>query len=150
VEVRAVDPSVTWPPRQAILRPHETADGMVLVPGALHLAAFAEDGTLVGTGSVGPEPHPATPRAGDWRIRGMATSVAGRGVGAGGMVLLALLTHVREAGGLRAWCNARTPARGFYARYGFVAEGAVFDLPPIGPHVVMARAIDAAASLELK
>ena len=38
------------------------------------------------------------------------------------------------------WCNARTPARGFYERYGFVAEGEEFELPDIGPHFRMSLA----------
>jgi predicted GNAT family N-acyltransferase len=37
------------------------------------------------------------------------------------------------------WCNARVDAAGFYRRYGFEAEGGVFDLLAIGPHVVMRR-----------
>jgi hypothetical protein len=30
-------------------------------------------------------------------------------------------------------------ALGFYERLGFVAEGAEFDIDPIGPHYVMTR-----------
>jgi predicted GNAT family N-acyltransferase len=35
------------------------------------------------------------------------------------------------------WCNARTPARGFYERAGFAAVGEEFALPDIGPHFLM-------------
>jgi hypothetical protein len=40
------------------------------------------------------------------------------------------------------WCNARTPARGFYERAGFAVEGEEFELPEIGPHVLMTLALD--------
>jgi predicted GNAT family N-acyltransferase len=39
------------------------------------------------------------------------------------------------------WCNARTPAVGLYAREGFAIEGEEFELPEIGPHVVMTRSL---------
>jgi hypothetical protein len=37
------------------------------------------------------------------------------------------------------WCNARTPAAGFYGRAGFATEGEEFELPSIGPHFLMSR-----------
>ncbi|MCW2985645.1 MAG: acetyltransferase, family, partial [Conexibacter sp.] len=56
---------------------------------------------------------------------------------AGAALLAACLDHARAQGASRVWCNARTPARGFYERAGFVAEGAEFELPQIGPHFLM-------------
>ena len=41
--------------------------------------------------------------------------------------------------GVRVFCNARVPARSFYERAGFHACSEVFELPPIGPHLVMER-----------
>jgi hypothetical protein len=35
------------------------------------------------------------------------------------------------------WCNARTPAVGFYEKLGFSTIGEEFELPPIGPHYLM-------------
>jgi predicted GNAT family N-acyltransferase len=35
------------------------------------------------------------------------------------------------------WCNARTPARSLYERAGFTVASDEFELPEIGPHLVM-------------
>ena len=35
------------------------------------------------------------------------------------------------------WCNARSPAIGFYERQGWIQSGNFFDVPIIGPHIVM-------------
>jgi predicted GNAT family N-acyltransferase len=39
------------------------------------------------------------------------------------------------------WCNARTTAQGFYEKVGFEVVSDVFDIPGIGPHVVMIKYI---------
>ncbi|HET6506780.1 MAG TPA: GNAT family N-acetyltransferase [Baekduia sp.] len=138
--VRRVDPEVVRPLRQRVLRPHQTIEEQVFAgdddPRAAHFAAYPDDDDAehaIGIASITPEGGP-----GAFRVRGMATDPErGRGTGAGGALLLACLEHAREQGATRVWCNARTPARGFYERYGFVAEGAEFELPEIGPHHVM-------------
>jgi GNAT superfamily N-acetyltransferase len=143
-----VDPEVVRPLRQRVLRPHQTLAEQVFdgddAPAAAHFAAYADRGAgdePVGIASITPEPFPGAggARAGDFRVRGMATDPerGGRGTGAGGALLLACVEHARAAGGARVWCNARTPARGFYERAGFVAEGEEFALPGIGPHFLM-------------
>lgn len=143
--VLRVSPDVVRPLRQRVLRPHQTIADQVYegdgAPGAAHFAVFAEDvagGQPIGIASITPEPHPVSPAPGDWRIRGMATDPdAGRGVGAGARLLQACLDHARAEGGARVWCNARSPAVGFYARAGFTIEGDEFELPAIGPHFLM-------------
>ena len=35
------------------------------------------------------------------------------------------------------WCNARFPSIGFYERQGWIQSGAYFDVPIIGPHILM-------------
>ena len=137
VERVAVD--VVRPLRHRVLRPHQTIAEQVFDgdddPDAAHFAAFDGAGAdqVIGIASITPEGGP-----GAWRVRGMATDPEhGRGSGAGGALLMACLDHARARGGTRVWCNARTPARGFYARYGFVAEGEEFELSQIGPHFVM-------------
>jgi predicted GNAT family N-acyltransferase len=144
MQVVALNPEAVWPLRQAVLRPHQTLQEMAYpndrAPGAAHFGVRAggDDAPLLGIASVAPEPHPRTPAPGDWRIRGMATDPdAGRGVGAGALLLRACLDHARASGARRVWCNARTPVVGFYAREGFATEGDEFTLPGIGPHFVM-------------
>jgi GNAT superfamily N-acetyltransferase len=141
-QIDEVAADVVRPLRQAILRPHQGLADRVYpgdaLPGAAHFAARTDPGAApIGIASISPEPHPHTPRPGDWRIRGMATAPAARGTGVGARLLAACLAHARAQGATRVWCNARTPARGFYEREGFVVEGDEFELPSIGPHVLM-------------
>lgn len=105
-------------------------------PSAVHVGAYDGDG-LLGTGSVRQEPAPWAPAVPAWRLRGMATEPARRGEGVGALVLAALVQHCREHGGGELWCNARTPARAFYARAGFTEVGEEWVDPEIGPHVRM-------------
>lgn len=121
--------------RQAVLRPHETVEELASdePAGAFAVGAFAH-GELVAVGLVAPDGDP-----GAWRVRGMATAPHARSAGAGTQVLDALVGHAIEHGASRVWCNARTPARSFYERAGFRVISEEFELPRIGPHVVMER-----------
>lgn len=148
MRVEAVAAEDVRPLRGGVLRPGQAPEDLVY-PGddhadALHAAirdagpGGEGSGAIVGIATVAPEGHPRDPRPGDWRLRGMATAPGVRGRGLGAALLAACLHHARDRGGGRVWCNARVTAEGFYVRAGFVAEGARFELPGIGPHVVMA------------
>jgi GNAT superfamily N-acetyltransferase len=131
--VRRVPVASTRALRQAVLRPHETvaqmADGEAA--GAVAFAAF-DGGLAVAVGLVAPDGRP-----GSWRVRGMATAPEARGRGAGTAVLGALVAHAAAGGASRVWCNARVGARSLYERAGFRAASDEFELPEIGPHLVM-------------
>jgi GNAT superfamily N-acetyltransferase len=141
--IEQVPADVVRPLRQAVLRPHQTLAEQVWpgddTPGAAHFAARdpAAPDALLGIASVTPEPHPHEPRPGDWRVRGMATAPAARGLGLGAHLLAACVAHARASGAHRVWCTARSPVVGFYARAGFVPEGDEFVIPAIGPHRLM-------------
>ena len=98
--------------------------------------AFAVGGfegeELIAVGLIGPEGEP-----GQWRVRGMATAREARGRGAGGAVLAALIGHARAHGAREVWASVRTPARTLYERAGFYADSDVYEVPRIGPHVLM-------------
>jgi GNAT superfamily N-acetyltransferase len=100
-------------------------------PGAHSVGAFL-DGELVSVGLVAADGGP-----GSWRVRGMATAPDARRRGAGSAVLQALVEYALGRGATRIWCNARVPARSFYEGAGFRVVSDVFELPHIGPHVVM-------------
>lgn len=144
-EILAITAPDVRPLRQRILRPHQTAKALVYggdaAPDTLHVGAFV-DGELAGVASIfrqAPEYNVTHPAA--WRIRGMATVPEHRRSGLGSKMMESLLRHAATNGGRLAWCNARVPAIGFYSRMGFEQIGAVFELPVIGPHVVMERPI---------
>ena len=145
VEVARVDAGVTLPLRQRILRPHQTVAELAAEDDAeaVHFAAL-DGGDVVGVGLVQRE-VPAWGSLGDgpwWRLRGMATDEAWRNRGVGAAVLDAVVIHVREAGGGRLWCEARTPALSFYVRAGFATHGEAWVDPLIGPHVAMHRLVE--------
>jgi len=154
IVVELVDAQVVAPLRRAVLRPHQTAE-MSLYPGdddprtahaAIRLPPPGREGedTVVAVGTVLLDPPLWDPaRADGWRVRGMATRDDARRQGLGALVLDALLDHVATHGGGLVWCNARVPARRLYARAGFAPRGEVFDIPGIGPHVVMERTVPA-------
>lgn len=96
-----------------------------------HAIATAADGTPVATGRLLPDGH----------IGRMAVLASHRGTGVGRLVLEALLARARERGMREAILNAQTYACGFYARSGFVAEGAEFMEAGI-PHRVMRLRLD--------
>jgi ribosomal protein S18 acetylase RimI-like enzyme len=133
--VRAVTLEQTRPLRQAILRPHEAIEQMAAhePADAFAVGVFVAE-RLVAVGFIAPDGEP-----GGWRIRGMATAPDARRQGAGRLVLDALLSHAGEHGARRVWCNARTPARSFYEGAGLCVVSAEFELPDIGPHLVMER-----------
>ena len=143
MRVVAVDAQTGRELRIAVLRPEQDPGEPMYArerdPATLHFAARGEDGEVLAVGSAMLEGDPREPRPGDWRVRGMATDPQRRGRGLGTLVLAAIEAAARERGAARLWCNARTPARGFYERAGFTVEGEEFEIPGIGPHFVMSK-----------
>lgn len=101
---------------------------------------YQEPRTPDAPGGVTPGPAHAAGTA--WRLRGMATEPDLRGSGAGRAALEACEAHARANGATLLWCNARTPAIGFYERMGWTAYGDEFEIPTAGPHYVMERTLD--------
>lgn len=133
----------TVPLRHAVLRPMQTPADCVYAldaaPATYHAGAWLGD-RLVGVASVFNEAEDGRTGGADWRIRGMAVEPACRGRHVGAALLHAVIAHCasQQDGGL-LWCNGRTEVEPFYRRFGFVRIGAPFDLPPLGPHVVLHR-----------
>jgi aryl-alcohol dehydrogenase-like predicted oxidoreductase/GNAT superfamily N-acetyltransferase len=134
----------TRPLRHAILRPHQRLEAIAVqeAPGAFAVGAF-QGHELVAVGLVAPDGDP-----GGWRVRGMATVPHARGRGAATAVLDALVRHAVAHGARRVWCHARTPARGLYQRAGFHAVSEEFELPEIGPHIVMEKRTGKAGAMK--
>jgi GNAT superfamily N-acetyltransferase len=133
LSVRALPIEQTRALRHAVLRPHQDIAELAAHETAGAYAVGAYDGEeLVAVGFVAPD--------GDgWRVRGMATAPPARGRGAGAAVLDALVAYATAQGATRVWAKVRTPARSLYERAGFSVVSEEFELPDIGPHVVMER-----------
>ena len=153
--VRSVTAADVRPLRSAVLRPGIPPETLVYPGDDAALAFHAGGGErhdLDGIATVYPEPPPDAHRGAipedafapgaAFRLRGMATSDRARGTGLGRELLEACFEHVRASGGRFLWCNARSPAVGFYGRMGMETVGAEFDMPGIGPHFVMWRNVN--------
>jgi predicted GNAT family N-acyltransferase len=95
-----------------------------------HALAHADDGTAIGTGRLLPDGH----------IGRMAVLKDWRGMGAGALLLQALVERARSRGDAAARLNAQISAAGFYRRYGFEVSGPEFIEAGIA-HVPMQRAL---------
>ena len=146
-EVRTVDAEAVRPLRRALLRPHQQVEELVYPgddhPDALHVGAFRH-GHIVGIATIVPRPMPGRRERRAWQLRGMAVEHGQRGYGLGGLMLEACVAHAAARGGRLVWCNARAGSFGFYQRYGFYHDGEPFELPDIGPHYRMCRAVQPA------
>jgi len=114
-------------------------------PAARHYAAMIED-VIVGIASVVPETLDAegVGGSGSFRLRGMATVPDVRGWGIGTALVERVIGYTADQGGDLVWCKARIGAAAFYRGRGFRQVGEPFELPDIGPHVVMLRSVTAA------
>jgi predicted GNAT family N-acyltransferase len=147
--VEVADAAVTSELRRAILRPDWPAGSRMHgddEPGAVHLAARAVDGVVVGACVVLPRPCPAFPdETAAWQLRGMATAAAMRGTGVGTALTEAAVGAVLARGGRLLWCDARETAIDFYRARGFTGTGEVYAHPETGaPHLLMYRELSAA------
>ena len=97
--------------------------------GSAHFAAIDSAGSVIGCASV-------IEKEGRLQLRGMATAPEWQGKGVGRAVLEAVQAHALQRG-LPLWCNARMSALGFYEKSGWQKEGTIFDVPTVGPHIIM-------------
>ncbi len=155
VRIEEVSAAATRPLRQRLLRPHQQEDELVypgdLDPEARHYAAVV-GGEVVGIASVSRQEPERGAFGGpeSFRLRGMATVPAHRGRGIGTALLERVIGYAAERGGDLVWCTARMGAAGFYRGRGFRAVGEAFDLPRIGPHVVMMCPVAASEAADLE
>lgn len=82
----------------------------------IHVVAYDAQQRPIATGRLLPDGH----------IGRMAVRKIARGTGIGGLVLQRLIEVARARGDAEVVLSAQVHAMGFYARYGFVAEGEVY------------------------
>jgi predicted N-acetyltransferase YhbS len=137
IVVRSVEVSTLIDLRHRVLLPGEPRATAFFEgdhePTTLHFGAF-DDARLVGCVTIMHRPFGGSPA---WQLRGMAveSDVQRLGVGARliGEVDAVVASHTIRL----MWCNARSPAIGFYARHGWEVTGEEFVIPIAGPHRVM-------------
>jgi [ribosomal protein S5]-alanine N-acetyltransferase len=70
------------------------------------------------------------------QLRGMAVANDWQRKGVGQLIVSTAKSIALEKS-KTLWCNARFPAIGFYERLGWKQSGDFFEIPVIGPHIVM-------------
>jgi GNAT superfamily N-acetyltransferase len=104
-----------------------------------HLAVFhslatdmSQDSPIVSCASFMFEPYQLELA---WRLRGMCTDPLYEGCGFGSLLLKTAEKVMADDSKVRLfWCNARTPAVGFYEKQGWIIASEEFDIPTAGPH----------------
>ena len=109
-------------------------------PGAIHLVAL-EHNDAIGMVSFFPLARERSFAHKSYRLRGMGVVEHHRSAGVGTLLLERGVSLVSEDGGDEIWCHARERAVPFYQRHGFTTVGAFWEVPVIGPHVVMVRSL---------
>lgn len=131
--------------RTEILRPHFEPGRLARYdgdedPGTRHFGAL-DAGQVVAVATFLRRPAPFAPEAPALQLRGMAVARQRQRQGLGRRLLDASMAALAvDASPIRRlWCNARVSAQTFYEGAGFRVEGPRFEVPEIGPHVVMWR-----------
>lgn len=142
LEVRKIQPEMTYGLRHQVLRPHQTIEDCKYDTDhedfAFHVGAFYQ-GTLISIASFCAENNPDFSIEKQYRLRAMATLEEFRKLGAGRAVVSYAEKLLKEQGIDFLWCKGRTTVKKYYSRLGFNAHGEVFDYPPIGLHIVMIK-----------
>ena len=145
IEVRPITAEDTIEIRWAILRPAYPRETAVFpgddAPTTRHLGVFMDD-RLVGVASLYEAALPCeTVSFLPQQLRGMATLPEVRGFGCGRALLEGCVEAAKRAGSNLLWCNARRAAVEFYRRHGWEVCSEEFDIPTVGPHFRMRRAV---------
>ena len=106
-----------------------------------HLGAFI-DGQLVSVASMYFEKHPDIEEPYQYQLQGMATLVEHQYKGLSSALLQVAFPIVKQNFCHLVWCNAREEAIGFYKQVGFEGIGDLFDIPPVGKHLLMVKYLD--------
>lgn len=142
LRIKAID---SHPIRHKMLRPNGTLEDCVFKGDTdeltFHLGAFV-DKKLVSVASFYFERKDLFPDLYQYRLRGMATLPEFQGQGLSSALLRTAFPLIKGNQCTLLWCNARTSAQGFYEKVGFTPHGEIFDIPGIGPHILMSIKID--------
>jgi len=142
LDVIKIEPEMTYELRHSILRPHQPMEACMYESdyqkGSFHIGAFFE-GELISIASFCAMVNQDFSSAKQYRLRAMATVEEFRKLGAGREVVNYAESILKENETELLWCMGRTNVQGYYERLGFKPHGAVFDYPPIGPHIVMVK-----------
>jgi predicted GNAT family N-acyltransferase len=140
--VAPITAAQTYPLREAVLRPGKPLEAVQFDGDddatTVHLGALA-DNKIVAIASWYREKFSGSTAHNQWRLRGMAVAPQWQRSGCGRALIEAALQALKERGAEQLWCNARLHAVPFYRALGFEVCSDEFEIPDVGPHVVMVR-----------
>lgn len=146
MKVLRISASDTYPIRKEVLVPDhdlkkckfENDDDEDI---SFHLGAFI-DSKLVSVASFYYDRNSLFEDQHQYQLRGMATLPEHQGKGLSSELLTMAFPIIKQNFCTLLWCNAKTTAIGFYEKVGFKPyNGEVFEIPGIGPHVLMFKKI---------
>ncbi|MED3574869.1 GNAT family N-acetyltransferase [Cytobacillus praedii] len=142
IEIRKIEPEMTYSIRHSVLRPHQLMDECKYETdhgaGAFHVGAFYQR-ELISIASFCIEKNSDFSSEMQYRLRGMATLEEFRKLGAGKSLISFAESLIKGQGFDLLWCKGRTSVQEYYSKLGFEVHGEVFDYPPIGPHIIMVK-----------
>lgn len=142
IEIRKIEPEMTYSIRHSVLRPHQLMDECKYETdhgaGAFHVGAFYQR-ELISIASFCIEKNSDFSSEIQYRLRGMATLEEFRKLGAGKSLISFAESLIKGQGFDLLWCKGRTSVQEYYSKLGFEVHGEVFDYPPIGPHIIMVK-----------
>ena len=109
-------------------------------PSSQHFACFHKN-KIVGCISFMQNSHKVLEDKNSFQLRGMAVDERFRGKGVGKQLLDYAETKMFANDTRLIWCNVRTTAEIFYSKSNYKRIGDVFDVPDVGPHVLMYKTI---------
>lgn len=105
-------------------------------PTTFHLGLFI-DGTLVGIASF--LENSRTEKTNEIQLRGMAILPEWQGKNLG-QHLIKKAEEIAISKSIQTiWCNVRVHAQNFYKKMNFKTLGTPFDIPQVGPHIIMEK-----------
>ena len=126
--------------RSEILRPGQDIKNCIYPnddnEDSFHLAAYLET-KQIAIVSFYKEIHPDLNGKLQYRFRGMATINEYRKKGHASSLLHFAFQKIKQLNGDQIWCNARVNAITLYKNIGMKVSSEEFDIPGIGPHLLM-------------
>jgi predicted GNAT family N-acyltransferase len=142
--VRQIEAKDTMHIRKQVLRPDGDIEECIFEgddsESTFHLGGYIDD-ELASIASFYLDNHPKIKDTYQFRLRGMATLPQFRKRGLSQALLQTAFPMIKQNNIETLWCNARTTAQGFYEKAGFEVVSDIFDIPGVGPHVVMIKEI---------
>lgn len=145
VEIKKVDASQIRDLRYKVLWPHLDGPDACQIPpdtddSTFHMAALVKN-EVVGIATFIVDINPRFAEKNQYRLRAMATDPEMRGYGVGAELVEKAIEELKKMNVKLLWCDARLIATGFYEKQDFRIKGQVYQVPKIGPHKLMYKAL---------